>query len=101
MTISNPGQQQSSSSQAITALVLGILGIICCGFLAPIAWYLGNQEQQAIREGRSPIAGEGLAKAASILGIIGTVLLALTLIWILFFGGMAVLGGLSGAAAGS
>lgn len=98
MTISNPGQQQSASSQAITALVLSILGIICCGLLAPISWYLGNQEVKAIREGRSPAAGEGLAKAAVIIGIIGTILLALTLVWIFFLGGMAVLGGLSGAA---
>jgi uncharacterized membrane protein YjgN (DUF898 family) len=93
MTVANPGQPQSSSNQAITALVLGILGIICCGLLAPIAWYLGNQELLAIREGRSPAAGEGLAKAAKILGIIGTVLLVLSLLWIFFAGGMAVLQG--------
>jgi uncharacterized membrane protein YjgN (DUF898 family) len=93
MTVANPGQPQSSSNQAITALVLGILGIICCGLLAPIAWYLGNQELMAIREGRSPAAGEGLAKAAKILGIIGTVLLVLSLLWIFFAGGMAVLQG--------
>ncbi len=98
MTISNPGQQQSSSSQAITALVLGILGLVCCPLLAPIAWYLGNQEVKAIREGRSPAPGEGLAKAGSILGIIGTILLALWIVWIFFLGGMAILGGLSGAA---
>ena len=93
MTVANPGQPQSSSNQAITALVLGILGIICCGLLAPIAWYLGNQELMAIREGRSPAAGEGLAKAAKILGIIGTVLLVLSILWIFFAGGMAVLQG--------
>lgn len=98
MTIQNPGQQQSSSSQAITAFVLSIIGIVCCQLLSPIAWYLGNQEQKAIREGRSSAAGEGLAKVASILGIIGTVVLGLGLIWIFFLGGMAVLGGLSGAA---
>ena len=33
----------------MTALVLGILGVVCCGLLAPIAWYRGNQELQAIR----------------------------------------------------
>ena len=93
MTVANPGQPQSSSNQAITALVLGILGIICCGLLAPIAWYLGSQEVKAIREGRSPAAGEGLAKAAVILGIIGTILMVLTLLWIFFAGGMAILQG--------
>ena len=93
MTVANPGQSQSSSTQAIVALVLGILGIICCGLLAPIAWYLGSQEVKAIREGRSPVAGEGLAKAAMILGIIGTVIFVLTLLWIFFAGGMAILQG--------
>jgi uncharacterized membrane protein YjgN (DUF898 family) len=93
MTVANPGQSQSSSTQAIVALVLGILGIICCGFLAPIAWYLGNQEIRAIQEGRSPVAGEGLAKAAKILGIIGTALFVLTLLWLFFAGGMAILQG--------
>jgi len=95
MSVANPGQSQSSSTQAVTALVLGILGVVCCGLLAPIAWYLGNQEQKAIREGRSAAAGEGLAKAAVILGVIGTVLLALSIVWIFFWGGMAILQGIA------
>lgn len=104
MTIPGPAQQQSSSSQAITAFVLGILGIVCCPLLSPIAWYLGNQEQRAIREGRSPAAGDGLAKVASILGIVGTAALCLgfiaLLLWLFFFGGLVVLGGMSAAAGG-
>jgi uncharacterized membrane protein YjgN (DUF898 family) len=95
MSVATPGQSQSSSTQAVTALVLGILGVVCCGLLAPIAWYLGTQEQKAIREGRSPAAGEGLAKAAVVLGIIGTILLVLSIIWIFFWGGMAILQGMA------
>ncbi|HEY7213155.1 MAG TPA: DUF4190 domain-containing protein [Thermoanaerobaculia bacterium] len=92
MSVASPGQQQSASTQAIMSLVLGILSIVtCCGILAPIAWYLGSQEQKAIREGRSPAAGEGLAKAGMILGIIGTVLLIFGILWIFFWGGMAML----------
>jgi uncharacterized membrane protein YjgN (DUF898 family) len=92
-----PSPPPASSSQAITALVLGILGIVCCGLLAPIAWYMGNQELQAIRQGRAPATGEGLAKAGQILGIIGTVLLVLTVIWIFFMGGMAFLSAMTGS----
>lgn len=92
-----PTAPPASSSQAVTALVLGILGIVCCGFLAPIAWYLGNQELRAIREGRAPATGEGLAKAAQILGIIGSILLVLSLIWIFFMGGMAFLSAIAGS----
>ena len=97
MSVANPPQpqSQSSSTQAVTSLVLGILGVVCCGLLAPIAWYLGSQEQKAIREGRSPAAGEGLAKAAVVLGIIGTILLVLSVLWIFFMGGMAILQGMA------
>jgi hypothetical protein len=96
MTIPGEGQPQSASSQAITALVLSILGIVCCGILAPVGWYLGNQEQKAIREGRSPSAGQGFAQAAVIIGIIGTILMVFTLLWIFFWGGMAILSGFMG-----
>lgn len=95
MTVANPGQPQSASTQAITSLILGIVGIFCCNLLGPVAWYLGNQELKAIREGRAPIAGEGLAKAGMILGIIGTILMVLGILWIFFMGGMAVLQGIA------
>jgi hypothetical protein len=91
MTVANPGQPQSASNQAITALILGILGLVCCPLLGPIAWYLGNQESKAIREGRSPVQGEGISKAGMILGILGTIYFAGVMLWIFFMGGMAVL----------
>ncbi len=67
-------------SQATTALVLGILGIVICGLLAPFAWYIGNKEVQAIDEGLRPPENRGTANAGKILGIIGTVLLAIGVI---------------------
>ncbi len=84
----------AASGRATTALVLGILGLLCCQFLGPVAWVLGNQELKAIRAGSSPASGEGVAKAGKILGIIGTVLLGLVCLWILFMGGLAVLAGI-------
>jgi TRAP-type C4-dicarboxylate transport system permease small subunit len=77
-------------SQATTALVLGILGIVCCGVLAPIAWYLGQQELNNIRAGRVPPANEGMARAGQILGIIGTIFLGLAILFLLL-GGLAFL----------
>jgi len=89
----------SASREAVTALVLGILGIVCCWFVAPVAWYFGQNELRAIRDGRACAAGEGMAMAGKILGMIGTALLVLFLIggllWTLFFGGMVVLQGLA------
>ena len=94
-----PPASASASKEAVTALVLGILGIVCCGLVAPVAWYLGQNELRAIRLGQASAAGEGMAMAGRILGMIGTALLILGLVvrllWALFFGGMAALQGLS------
>ena len=97
MTVQGDGiKPESPSSQAITALILSLLGFAtCCHLLSPIAWYLGRQEQKAIREGRSPKAGESLAQIAVITGIVGTLILVFFLFWIFFFGGMAVLSALA------
>ena len=75
-------------------LVLGIVGLLCCNLLGPVVWYMGKQELQGIAEGRISAVNEGTAKAGMILGIIATALLVFTILWILFFGGMAVLGGI-------
>lgn len=95
-TTTAPGADKASG-QATTALVLGILGIVCCGLLAPIAWYMGSKEMKAIAAGQASKAGEGLAKAGMILGIIGTVLLACAVLWIFFWGGLAVVQGVMGS----
>ena len=93
MTVQGDGiTPESASSQAITALVVSLLAFAtCCHLLSPIGWYLGWQEQKAIREGRSPKAGESLAQIAVILGVVGTLILVFFLFWVVLFGGWAVL----------
>ena len=85
------------SSKATTALVLGVLGIICCGLLAPVAWYMANEELKSIDAGRIADSNRGMAQVAKILGIIGTILLGLAILWVVLFGGMATIGALTGA----
>ncbi len=94
--MSPPPQLPPPSNKPTLALVLGIIGVICCGLCAPFAWYIGKKELAAIQGGQAPAEGAGLAKAGMILGIIGTILLLLSLVWVLLFGGMAVLQGISG-----
>jgi hypothetical protein len=85
-----PELPEPASSQAMTALVVGVLGLLSCFWiLSPIAWYLGSQECQAIREERSPASGARLARAAVVLGRVGTALLAGFVVWLLFLGGLA------------
>lgn len=92
MTVANPSGAQS---KATMILVFGILGIVCCGLLAPVAWYMGKNEVRMIEAGQLPASTLGTAKAGMICGIVGTILLALSLVWIFFAGGMAMLQGMS------
>jgi len=69
------------ASQATTALVLGILGLVLCfGITGPFAWSMGSKELQAIDAGRRPPENRGTANAAKVLGIVGTVILGLAVI---------------------
>ena len=90
-----PPPAQASSNQPMIALILGIVGIVCCQLTAPVAWYLGKQELAAIAAGRSPASGEGTARAGMILGIIGSVFLIFGLLWVLFFGGLGFIQAMS------
>ena len=69
---------QGNNKKAIWALVLGILGVICCQLLAIPALILGRSAQAEIAAGNG--TGAGLAKAGFILGIIGIVLLVLSVL---------------------
>ena len=72
------------ASQATTILVLGIIGIVLCQLLGPVAWVMGNNELQAIDAGRRAPENRGTANAGRILGIIATVLMALGIIFAIF-----------------
>jgi hypothetical protein len=78
--------------KATTSLVLGILGVICCSFVAPFAWSIGKKTVNEIDASGGRYEGRGQAQAGYILGIVGTVLLVLG---ILFFILAAVTGGIS------
>lgn len=72
-------QQYPEASQATTAVLLGIIGLFMCGALGPYVWYVGNKEVKAIDEGRRDPSNRGSAYAARIIGIFGTVMLAVVL----------------------
>lgn len=87
--MSQPPQFPSNSgaypeaSQATTILVLGIIGLILCQLLGPVAWVMGNNELKAIDAGRRPPENRGNANAGRILGIIATVLLGLGIVFLI------------------
>lgn len=82
------------SQKATTILVLGIISLICCQLLGPVAWALGSTELKRIRAGQVSVHDEGVTKAGMILGIISSIFLILALGWMLLFGGLAFIGAL-------
>jgi hypothetical protein len=61
-------------------LVLGILGLVVCGPLAIVAWLLGSGDLKAMDAGTMDPAGRGTTQAGRICGIIGTILLIITIV---------------------
>jgi ABC-type Fe3+ transport system permease subunit len=89
------GQPYSEPSQATTVLVLGILSLVVCGVLGPVAWSMGNTELAAIDAGRRPPENRGTANAGRILGIIATVLLVIAVVLVVLALILVVAGGSS------
>ena len=77
-----PGGPQPTNKKATWSLVLGIVGIVCCGFFAGIpALILGSSAKKEIAAGNG--SGAGMATAGIVLGwisialgILGVILLA-------------------------
>ena len=65
------------------SLVLGILGLVVCSICAPFAWKLGKDAEAAVDASGGMLGGRGMATAGKILGIIGTVLMAIFIIIII------------------
>ena len=66
--------QRGNNSKAIWALVLGILGLLCCGFFTGIpAIILGRRAQNEIDLSGGAQGGRGMATAGFVLGIIACV----------------------------
>lgn len=64
---------KTTAPQAKEALQYAIGGILCCGFLLPLAIIKGNEAKAAI-DADPRLGGRGLATAAQIIGVIGILL---------------------------
>ena len=72
-------------------LIFGVLGLVCCLVFGILAWVMGSGDLQEMAEGRMDPSGEGLTKAAKILGMISCALTMLAVVgWVALFAlGMA------------
>lgn len=73
-------------------LVLGILGLVICGFLGIPAWIMGKNDLAAMDAGQMDPSGRSLTNAGRICGIIATILLALMLVVGVLFAALGILG---------
>jgi Domain of unknown function (DUF4190) len=79
--------------KGITILVLGILSLVCCSPLGIAAFVMGNNALKEIDADPTRYGNRQIVVIGRILGIIGMVLLVLSLIWVVFLGGLTALSG--------
>ncbi|HEU4513212.1 MAG TPA: DUF4190 domain-containing protein [Nocardioidaceae bacterium] len=80
-----PVQYAPDHPRATTSLVLGILGIVPCQLLAPFAWWIGKKTLDEIDASGGRLGGRTAAQAGYIMGIIGTVLLAVGILFMILY----------------
>lgn len=83
--------------QATTILVLGILGVVGLPIVAPFAWVMGNKARKEIQQGL--YRENGSITAGWVMGIIGSVLLGLAVLFLILYLLIVVI--IIGAIAGS
>ncbi len=62
------------SSLPVTAMILGILSLVLCALIGPVAWYIGAKAREEIKTGGFDASAQGMATAGWVMGIIGTVI---------------------------
>ncbi|MEO7673727.1 MAG: DUF4190 domain-containing protein [Pyrinomonadaceae bacterium] len=93
----SPAVSGQNKTLSIVSLVLGIISIVlCCGFLTGVpALIVGIMARGKANSNPSEYGGAGLALGGIITGVIGTLLGLAWAIFYLFFGGMAMIQGMS------
>jgi hypothetical protein len=79
--------------KGITILVLGILSLVCCSPLGIAAFIMGNNALKEIDAEPGRYGNRQIVQIGRILGIIGMVLLVVSILWLLFAGGIAAISG--------
>jgi len=88
---------QVEHPQGTTVLILGILGIVACGLLAPFAWSMGNKTLEEIDRDPLRYSNRSNVNLGRILGMVGTIILGVSIIAMVlyFILVIAVIGGSS------
>ena len=69
----------TSTDDGMPVLIVGLIGILLCQLAAPAAWIMGSSYEARCRaRGEAP---SGPGHAGKVVGIVGTVMLGLGLVW--------------------
>lgn len=71
----SPYGVQIEHPQGTTILVMGILGIVFCPILAPVAWVMGNTALREIDAAPGRYSNRGVVQAGRLCGMIYSILL--------------------------
>lgn len=87
--------------RATLVLVFGILSLVICAPLGIAAWIMGKNDLAAMRSGRMDSSGKDMTNIGYILGIVGTIVFCLQLVFaIIYFVFIVAVIGAAGAGAG-
>ncbi|MEU1995834.1 DUF4190 domain-containing protein [Nocardia gamkensis] len=86
--------------RATTILILGILSLVLCQFIGPVAWVMGKRALNEIDASGGTIGGRGNVNAGYICGIIATALMCLTLLFLLLLLVLGLVGAFAGSSSG-
>jgi hypothetical protein len=79
-----------TNQKALWSMILGILGVVCCGIFAGIpALILGNSAKKEIAASGGAQTGDGMAKAGVILGWISIAFSILGIIFVIATGALS------------
>jgi len=71
--------------RGVLILVLGILGLVVCGLLGIVAFFLGKQDLDLMNRGLMDKEGEAMTRVGYILGMVSMILMALGLILVVLY----------------
>lgn len=74
------GQPQQDHPKAQTSMILGIVGLVCCGPVGIAAYIMGNNAVKEIDASGGQLGGRGMAQAGKICGLIAIVLMIIGVI---------------------
>jgi uncharacterized membrane protein YjgN (DUF898 family) len=73
-------QQRADHPQAVLILVLGILSLVLCSLLGPVAWVMGRRALAEIDQSGGQLGGRSMVLAGYICGIIGSAVIIIAVV---------------------